>query len=36
MVAGVQRVSIANSEALKAFAVKCKLDRPHPFKRSPK
>ena len=26
-VGGVQRVSIANSEALKAFAVKCKLDR---------
>ena len=30
MVAGVQRVSIANSEALKAFAVKCKLDRSPP------
>ena len=30
MVAGVQRVSISNSEALKAFAVKCKLDRSPP------
>ena len=26
LVAGVQRVSISNSEALKAFAVKCQVD----------
>ena len=29
-VGGMQRVSISNSEALKAFAVKCKLDRTPP------